>query len=198
MNDAIRDVMIALAAMTDDGCERRKTPWSRGYWSYATDGKMAIRTTRMDEFIERGENDGTADAVDSLTAAATGPTWYDVPAVPPEPGPCPKCHGVPSVKCEACDGAGHVAWEFRHRGRTYDSVEDCPVCDGAGTVECTECGGTGKGDDPAVEVGPALIRAEYLRLLARLPGCRLAPVDGRSVIVFRFAGGAGAVMPVWR
>lgn len=200
MNDAIRDVMIALAAMTDDGCERYKTPWGRGEWSYATDCKMVIRVPRLDEFGERGENDGDTNRFDDLLAAVTATTWYCVPDyLPAAPGPCPRCHGVPAVKCEACDGDGHVAWEFRHGGRTYDAVEDCPVCDGAGTVECTECVGTGKGVEPVVEVGPALIHADYLRLLARLPGCRLAPVDGWGPVVFEFdGGGRGAVMPVRR
>ena len=196
--EAIREAMIALGAKSD--LERYKTPWSRGEWSYATDCKMVIRIPRLDEFSERGENDGDTNRIDDLFAAVTGPTWYDVPAnVPDAPGPCPRCHGVPSVKCEACDGDGQVEWEFSHRGRSYDLVDDCPVCDGAGTVECKHCGGMGKGDEPAVEVGPALIRACYLRLLASLPGCRLAPIDGWAPVVFEFdGGGRGAVMPMRR
>ena len=197
MNEAIRDVMIALAAKSD--LERYSAPWSRGEWSYATDGKMAIRAPRLDEFGEREETDGTSAYIDTLAAAAAGPTWYDVPAnLPAAPGPCPKCHGVPVVTCEACDGAGTVEWEFSHRGRTYDLIDDCPICDGEGRIECTECGGAGKGVEPAVEVGPALIRADYLRLLASLPGCRLAPADGWAPVVFEFDGGRGAVMPVRR
>lgn len=199
MNDAIRDVMKALAAMTDDGRERLKTPWSTRYWSYATDCKMAIRFPRLDEFHQRPENDESAAALDALVSSLAGPTWYDIPAVPPAPGPCPKCHGVPSVKCEACDGDGEVEWEFEHDGRIYDMVESCPVCDGARAVECTRCGGKGTGDEPAVEVGPALISQRYLRLMARLPWCQIAPVDGLVPVVFEFDGtGRGAVMPMRR
>ena len=197
--EAIREAMIALAAMTDDGCERLKTPWSSGQYSYATDNKMAIRADGRDEFHQRPENDESAATLDAIVSSATGQTWYDVPAnLPPEPGPCPKCHGIPAVKCEACDGEGEVEWEFEHNGRTYDMYAACPVCDGEQTVECTECVGTGKGVEPVVEVGPALIMPCYLRLMARLPGCRLAPVDGWSPVVFTFDGGAGAVMPVRR
>lgn len=198
MNEAIRDVMLALAAKGD--VERYATPWSRGEWSYATDCKMVIRIPRLNEFPDRAANDGASVTGDELALAPAGPMWYAVPAnLPAAPGPCPKCHGVPEVKCEACDGDGEVEWEFEYDGRTYDSVEDCPVCDGAGTIECTECGGTGKGDEPAVEVGPALIHPRYLRLMARLPGCRLAPVDDWGPVVFEFdGGGRGAVMPVRR
>ena len=197
MNDAIRDAMIELAAKSD--VERLGAPWSRGEWSYATDGKMAIRGPRLDEFGERPENDETAATLDDLVSRPAGPTWYDVPAnLPAAPGPCPKCHGVPSVKCEACDGDGAVEWEFEYDGRTYDMDGDCPVCDGEGAEECKRCGGAGVLPEPGVEVGPALIRADYLRRLARLPGCRLAPVDGRSPVVFTFDGGTGAVMPMRR
>ena len=199
MNDAIRDVMIDLAAMTDDGIERLKTPWSTRYWSYATNGKMAIRFPRLNEFGERRDNDHITDVIDSLLSAAVGPTWYDIPAVPPAPGPCPKCHGVPAVKCEACDGDGAVEWEFEHDGRTYDMEAACPVCDGESTVECNRCGGSGVLPEPGVEVGPALIRADFLRLMARLPGCQIAPVDGLVPVVFEFDGaGRGAVMPMRR
>lgn len=199
MNDTIRNAMIDLAAMTDDGRERYMTPWSSGQYSYATDNKMAIRADGRDEFHQRPENDKSAATLDAIVSSATGQTWYAVPAnLPAAPGPCPKCHGVPAVKCEACDGEGEVEWEFEYNGRTYDMDADCPVCGGEGAEECSRCGGKGTGDDPAVEVGPALIRADYLRLLARLPGCRLAPVDGWGPVVFEFDGGTGAVMPMRR
>ena len=198
MNDAIRDVMIDLAAMRDYGIERLKTPWSSRYWSYATDGKMAIRAPRLDAFGERGDNDDITNGIDPLVSAAAGPTWYDIPAVPPAPGPCPKCHGVPAVKCEACDGDGAVEWEFEYDGRTYDMEAACPVCEGEGTEECSRCDGSGVLPEPPVDVGPALIMPCYLRLMARLPGCQIAPVDGWSPVLFRFIGGSGSVMPMRR
>lgn len=196
--DRIAEAMKALAAMSDDMPEIVKTPWSAGVWSYATDNRAAIRAERLEEFGERPSNVETAASLDAILDGAAGPTWYDIPAMPPAPGTCPKCHGATRVKCEACEGDGRVEWEFEYGGRTYDMDADCPVCDGDGRVKCSRCAGSGVMPDPGVEVGPALIDPRYLRLMARLPGCRLAPVDGRSVIVFRFVGGAGAVMPMWR
>lgn len=196
--EAIREAMIALAAMSDDGLERLQTPWSSGEWSYATDFKMVIRIPRLDEFRERPSNICTAGNIDTVVTGLTGPTWYDVPDIPPGPETCPKCHGARAVKCEACDGDGSVEWEFCHGGRTYDMVADCPVCGGDGVEKCRRCNGSGVLPEPGVAVGPALIDPRYLRLMALLPGCRLAPVDGWSPVVFEFDGGGGAVMPVRR
>lgn len=201
MNDKIRDVMIELAVMTDNVREHYLTPWSRGEYSYATDGRMMMRAQRLNEFQDRATNDGASTTADSLAMAPTGPTWYDVPAdLPPAPGPCPRCHGAGDVKCEACRGDGEVDWEFRHDGRVYDMKASCPICDGDGRVECNPCAGRGRADEPGIEVGPALINPRYLRLLAGLPGCRLAPVDGWAPVAFEFDGGRGrgAVMPVRR
>ena len=52
--------------------------------------------------------------------------------------------------------------------------------------------------EPGVDVGPAIFKPAYLRLMARLPGCRMAPADGWSPVVFEFDGGRGAVMPMRR
>ena len=198
MHDSVREVMVALAAMNDDGFQDLMTPWSCGYRSYATDGRMSVRANAPSEFGERPENRVSEAYIDTIVNGPTGPTWYDVPEIPPGPAPCPKCHGVPAVKCEACDGDGIVEWEFEHNGRTYDMDADCPVCGGEGAEECRRCNGYGVLPEPGVDVGPALIDPRYLRLMARLPGCRLAPVDGWSAVVFTFKGGIGAVMPIRR
>lgn len=196
--EAIREAMIALAAMSDEGREHFRTPWSAGVWSYATDGRMALRAFRMTEFGERPENDENAAAFDALMTAPTGPTWHDIPALPAAPGPCPKCHGARRVKCEACDGDGHVEWEFYHGGRTYDMEADCPVCGGETTEGCSRCAGYGVMPESPVEIGTAIFNPAYLRIMATLPGCQIAPVDRWTVAVFRFTGGSGAIMPMRR
>ena len=196
--DRIAEAMKALAAMGDSERGRLRTPWSAGVWSYATDCRMALRAFRMTEFGERAENDGTAAALDAIIDGPTGPTWHDIPAPPPAPGTCPKCHGVSRVKCEACDGCGRVEWEFSYGGRAYDMDADCPVCEGEGSEECPRCGGQAVLPEPGIEVGRVLINPAYLRIMATLPGCQIAPVDGWNAAVFRFTGGSGAVMPIRR
>lgn len=198
--EAIREAMIALAAMTDDGLERLKTPWSAGQYNYATDGKMAVRATRMDEFGDRVENDGAANTIYGLTAAA-GPTWYDVPELPAAPATmtCPRCKGQKRRECDACESTGTATFELWHKAIRYTAEDTCPVCDG----ECGDCSkcyakGTITPEEAPVEIGPAIINPAYLRILATLPGCQIAPVDGCTVAVFRFTGGSGAVMPIRR
>lgn len=196
--DRIAEAMKALAAMGDSEQERIRAPWSTGVWSYATDGKMALRAPRLDEFGERPENDKTAAVIDALMTAPTGPTWYDIPALPPAPGPCPKCHGVSRVKCEACEGCGRVEWRFEHGGCTYDMEDDCPVCEGDAAEKCSRCAGSGVMPGSPVEIGPAIFNPAYLRILATLPGCQIAPAGGWNAAVFRFTSGSGAVMPIRR
>jgi hypothetical protein len=115
--------------------------------------------------------------------------WIPAPAAP-EPVTCPSCHGVVRT-CEACGGTGEVEWRFR----VYVRNDDCPEC---GSMRpCRECGGDGTVEPPPVQVGPVLLAAWHLRLIATLPGAELAPRGRLDTVRFRASGGVeGLVMPI--
>lgn len=49
------------------------------------------------------------------------------------------------IKCEDCNGDGHVEWEYSaNGGRTHYMKENCPVCSGCGYLEETSTKPTGR------------------------------------------------------
>lgn len=199
--DRIAEAMKALAAMGDDMPERAKTPWSEGVWSYATDNRAVIRAERLEEFADRPDNAGMGANIDTLVNFPAGPTWYDIPALPPAPVPetCPRCGGQKRRECDACESTGTATFELWHKAIRYTADDTCPVCNGeAGDCRKCESKGTITPKESPIEIGPAIFNPAYLRILATLPGCQIAPVDGFCPAVFRFDGGSGAVMPIRR
>ncbi len=86
----------------------------------------------------------------------------------------------------------------------FDQDPECTHCDGnpaepdedGDVMECYWCEGTGFNKKEAVRVGNAAFAKHYLRLLASLPECEIAPRGAAEKAYFRFKGGVGFLMPV--
>lgn len=115
-------------------------PWSRGAWTWATNGHIIVRVPRLAE-VE--ENEAAPDAEARLAKQPDPVAWIDVPA-----------QEMPAdVKCEICNGAGHPA-----------SAEPCNKC--GHIKDCEYCGGIGKVHNySGVFVGAAAFQRRYLALL---------------------------------
>ena len=195
-------------------------PFSRGTYTYASNGILIVRVPRRDDVADGTvKADRIMDDVADQECTATLPP-FDLPESDPvsPPSPCEACDGLGYVlRCERCHGEGHIeCCECGHE-------TDCPECgctgernvgrdaDGAPTtprdhadaLACDSCGGAGEVDDepdPIIycEIAPGVHVASYLlRLLRLLPGLRFCPHPfDNTAHRFTFDGGDGAFMPL--
>ena len=92
-----------------------RKPWSRGEWTYATNGHIMIRVPRLPDVAE---NDKSPDAEKLLAKIPPATEWLSVPALAP----------LPKIDCPECDGNGtrECSMGYKH---------PCEECDGTGKVE---------------------------------------------------------------
>ncbi len=88
-----------------------QNPFSRGEWTYATNGHIAVRVARLEEVLDNEK----APNVEKLFTAAenrTGYQWVDIPEVTVKTFECTCCDGgwieykSEKIACDECDGTG--------------------------------------------------------------------------------------------
>lgn len=145
-------------------------PFSRGEFTYATDGHVLVRIPR-DADVPEVEKSPAAEKIfeqnpaENFVHAPIGPiakqTWMD---------------------CETCDARG-----YEH---------ECPDC----ACKCEDCGGEGRESADrhhSIGVMGIPLGLRLVRLIWTLPGLELAfppPKDFGAPWAFRFDGGEGVVM----
>lgn len=140
-------------------------PFSRGDWTYATDGIVLVRVPRredVEEFPGAPHAERVIDGIPLLAAMKPLPAF-----VFPEPD---------KEICRKCDGRG--------------SVHDCPDCN----CECSRCRGSGSAPLVVTgAIGGTSYDARYLKLIAGLPQTRVpvSPPPRRDPMRFTFEGGEG-------
>ena len=144
-------------------------PFSRGDWTYATNGHICVRVPRRTDVTAEGP-----DAERLFEGAYFGGLF---PAVIPH---------IPERekrKCLYCGGAGQ---EYDDYNCIYGLCEDC---DGTGVVY----------DIMTIKVYDRLFNAEYIRLMSALPGLKIpfdCSNSNFTPLQFAFNGGQGLVMPM--
>ena len=183
-----------FAANSSDPREYMHAPFTRGEWTYATNGHVAVRVPKID-----GIETAPEKAIPKLEELFESSRSYVFIAIPPLPPleQCRMCNGTGSAfECPECDGEG----EFEYGTHTYE----CKECDGSGQVEygdtrivaCRRCGGTGVMRNQPMKVGRSYFDLFYLHLINGLPGVKFSPVTGRvDMACFVFDGGEGILMP---
>jgi len=152
---------------------RIKSPFSKGEWTYATNGHIMIRVPLIAGHRKDGPN------AEKLYTDAMRTPGELVPFVIPE---LPAL-SIESEECVKCDGSGN-----KH---------DCPACD----CDCEECDGSGQvksvsDKQVSVQIAGVPFACEYIRLLGELPGLRLREPLKEKPLLFAFDGGEGMLMPL--
>ena len=171
-------------------------PFTRDGFTYATDGRMAVR-------VEARENEpGDEKALDAaklfepeLAKPHTEHAWPVVPE--PVTKICGKCDGRGKFsKCADCDGDGVQVCDLDHE-------HECERCGGSGQLPgndsaCITCNGTGHEDEvQTVRVAHTAFSDKYLRLALTLPDAKLHLADDpMAPALITFAGGVALLMPV--
>lgn len=162
-------------------CGREETfhkinrPFSRGEFSYATNGHIMVRVPRR------------SDVEENTVSPATETIYDQHPAASFEPAPAIELPGHAAVlekeECTECNGTGS--------GCECENCQcDCQSCDGTGGVE----------NEQLISVGfkGAIYNRAWMAMMLGLPNLELGPVDKEKPLRFRFDGGEGLLMPMRR
>ena len=186
--------------------EVTRAPFSRGDYTYATNGFCAVRVPRMAEITNEVESriESLDWDFDSVTKWLTPPSVDEASFVE-----CGYCEGNGfMVDCDECDGEGEVELQSDYNDYSFK----CKGCDGEGVIagsnalafedkhNCTRCGGSGKKSNGPIQFGDQYLHPENLAIINKLPNVQMQSQVGvvynGSVIKFKFDGGVGIVMPV--
>jgi hypothetical protein len=178
-------------------------PFSRGEWTYATDGRIIIRVPRVDGYDEdRGPKNAERMFDEAKSREIT--VWQPLPEYTLEIKACDWCGGKgyvthcnawrnPDIKC------GKGEWKKCQRYND-DCAIGCTIND-KGAEICGDCNGSGRvkiSSGPVMNgaVGEVKINAIYLDMIQDLPNIQIAPHDKNSFFRIKFDGGEGLLMPM--
>lgn len=180
-------------------------PFTRGAYTYASDGRIMVRVSAMSDVETHPESPADLESVIpdrvNYRPAALPDGWHVFQA---KQETCDECEGsgLANVACTNCNGAGE--WFDDEAG----SHHHCRPCHGTGLLpgtnptgpKCGDCQGKGMVDSlfpVALDRGAIAISLHYLRLIQSLPG--LGPLFYREPcepIIADFQGGIVVMMPV--
>jgi hypothetical protein len=167
-------VDIQSFCSTEKWRPRLHKPFSRGGYTWATNGHILIRV----QLIKDVPDNGGSENVEGVWN-----THFKPESFKPAP-PLSILPNIPTIKatCEACDGSG-----VEH---------ECSHC----SHECEECDGTGQAESQSerkssVTISGIPYSVHYVRQILSLPDCEIeaTPVQDRA-LAFRFRGGEGILM----
>ena len=155
-------------------------PFSKGEYTYATNGHLAIRVARTDQ----PENLEAPDC-ERLFAAAIErgePPWIDLPPF--------QLH---RKRCPICRGTGFVDEEYRSCAKESPNAYECEECEGGVILSGSAI--------VKAKKGKVRMASQYLDLLKDLPEIKIGVVGDESTrtdkpIRFKFDGGEGLLMPM--
>lgn len=178
-------------------------PFSRGKWTYATDGRIAIRVPRVEGY-DQDKGPKNIEQMFSYAEKRGVAVWQGLPEFKLVVKECSWCGGRGHIKhCPAFGNpdikCGNGDWKKCNRYNDDCTIGCAPSDKGAAT--CTECFGSGT---EKVNDGPIMIGAEgktkvnaiYLDMICDLPKVQIAPHDGTSFFRITFDGGEGILMPM--
>lgn len=166
---------------TDETRPSLGQPYTRGGYTYATDGRVAVRVAAI-EGIPDVEKAPDCEGGVFRGFPPSGAPWHPIPTDLPElpEGPA----------CPECKGTAEAQWSYRDRhGEKYERRFECPVCNGEGVTA----------SDPVPMLWNGLrLNARFVAKFAALPGPVefQAPSEPGGPVRVRFNGGIGLFMPM--
>jgi hypothetical protein len=146
-------------------------PFSRGEYTFATNGHVLVRVPRLEGIAEQEKPAAEKTFSDSYRDGPRGSLIADI-SLPEKK----------QTECETCDGRG--------------TEHDCPDCN----CRCDLCEGKGVIDVTTrlyVQIGETYFDGKYISQLMKLPGMRFeAQPAPKRPASFTFDGGDGVLMPV--
>lgn len=163
---------------TDESRPQLLIPFSRGAYTYATDARILVRVSRIEDVGEEGGLDLEAiNAAASIEGREPFYTedltqWQEVPEI--------RGRAFPACCSECAEGP------------RYEIKLNCPECKGTGVVEGFAP------DQHEMRVGNRLAAWHYLKKIKALPNAEVSTEIGTKLapIIFRFTGGVGLLMPL--
>lgn len=153
-----------------------RQPFSRGDFTFATNGALIVRVPRLEDV---GEEGGVDIEKINGTVAVSGREPFQIDDIEKWEA-APKFPTVSYKEvCEDCYEAGRVK-------------DTCGTCSGLGVLTAWDF------DCTAVKIGHRHFGPKLLFTLLRLPNLEFAPAIGapEEPINFRFDGGCGVLMPL--
>lgn len=190
---------------TDRNRGSMSSPWSRGEWTYATNGHIAVRVPRRPD-VTREDGPDLQSVMDKSPEATSMQPIPDYTR--PATRPCTTCRGAGKVTlCRSCEGEG--SYECGECGQDAE----CDDCRGKGVwtarlgdddVEpCQDCHGEGRCAEmrvAVVEISNGVgINERYAHLIRSLPNAIIdvgGTPDSYEPLRFQFDGGDGCVVPI--
>lgn len=179
-------------------------PFTRGSWTYATDGCVCIRVPSVPEVKHEAKGSISRDAEKLFSdIEARNSIWQPLPTFELKYSDCPECKGHGYLKLcsrfnqpdDCTNGEGKLCREHSalcSKGCNADeeSAFKCEDCEGKGTIK-----------HPGMHIvqgsdGKTQISAIYLDMIKDLPNVMIAPYDETSAFPIRFDGGEGMLMPM--
>jgi hypothetical protein len=162
----------SFCELTDESPrEELRQPFSRGDFTYATNGHIMVRVPRR---IDVSRDVVLKVDPETILAGINETKFRPLPNVTlPDDS---------TVACPSCNGS-------KHEHRCPDCKCKCEYCDGAGLVT----------EEISVSIGKAPFALRYVRMLIELPKIEVAKrvkLKPATPILFRFDGGVGALMPM--
>lgn len=159
-----------------DGVFSIRLPWSRGDYTYSTNGHLIIRIPRHPDIKEIPEAPDASDIF--LKAEPVPPEWINIPTLPE----------AEFIQCKECEGQRFVTWKTN-----WNEYE----------AECKSCNGTGERKEfQKIEINGVIFNVEYLRKISKLPNPKISVLNAGGGISgkekpawFKFDGGDGLIMP---
>ena len=181
----------------DDCREILKTPVNFKEFTFATDGRIAVRVDLLDGFPEY---EIAYDLFNEIPFEKL--TFVDLPELPElKKSRCDSCRGTGEVKkCPTCNETGEIKCDS-----DYCKGHACCRCDGQGVIqgkgkECYFCDGVGiiEDNNSSEIIGDKRLNLRFLHKIKKLPNPKVCPdyKDCHAVMPFKFDGGYGILMPM--
>lgn len=175
-------------------------PFSRGQYTYATNGHIIVRVPRIVEDAE-----AHWPKIEDVTAAISHDALSPLPVLcTDDPGECPTCKGFGVVRPHMafgmqCEGCKRCTWGYIPARKPHPDQETCDECEGRKV--------TWPKDAKVMLTHRCAIAPRYYRMIAALPNAQIdLTVDCVSAswekdqavrgVTFAFDGGDGLVMPI--